>query len=78
MKSESSFWVTQDLMCYLYLSQTGAGGSMDRQGNLKFYAIELIKWQKSLLAYYYLRTLQTGYKIILLIPVMQMSLLNLM
>lgn len=42
----------QDLMRYLYLFQTGAGGSMDRQGNLNFNAIELIS-DNNLLAYYY-------------------------
>lgn len=51
MKSDSSLWLTQDLMCYLYLSQTEAGGSVDRQGNLNFNAIELIS-DNNLLVYY--------------------------
>lgn len=43
-----------------------------------FMPLNLLRDKKNLLAYYYLRTLQTDYKIIFLIPVMQMSLLNVM
>lgn len=53
MKSESSFWVTQDLMHYIYRSQTRTEGSMDRQGDLKSNFIDLISC-KNLFAYYYL------------------------